>query len=243
MQGHRPRHIRDIAHLYLSRQNQNPAVRKIVIFGNTRDDFPGFHAANLAVAFARAERSVRLLDLSGLVPDSAYFLALPPEIALDPQWREKFARAPFTALAGVRLSFSLEESDGVETGAAVDVLHAPISALFSNLPEKVLGWMRGADAHVCVARGDADIPPIPEMGGRGFVVHTSPGQNLRPGWTVADPVSRWRDALTDRVPAAIRDPGSILARRYEQLRAEITTSWREAGTLDGPHGTARTRPG
>jgi len=53
MHGDSPRHIGDIAHLYLSRMRR-PRARpvRLIVAGVSPDVVPGFHAASLALAAA-----------------------------------------------------------------------------------------------------------------------------------------------------------------------------------------------
>jgi hypothetical protein len=78
--GQKRRHIRDIAHLYISgSRDRTPAPRvTLVIVGENRACFSGFHAANLAAALSARGCSVRLSERSGLLPNAGFYLALSP---------------------------------------------------------------------------------------------------------------------------------------------------------------------
>lgn len=217
MQEHRPRHIRDIAHLYLSRQM--PVVRAVTLSASSGTSFPGFHVANIAVAFTRAGYAVRLVEQSGLLPDSCYFLSLPSEIAFG-RARERFE--PVAALDGITVFFERPDPPTSPTTGAgvVDLIHAPPDP--AETPE---------------IEGDTVVTVL-EVGGR-LDVLASGRDGAVPGGLGA--ISRWRPALRDRVPVAVRDPESMLSRQYDHLCAGIISTWRGNGHAGkrGTRGSAR----
>ena len=150
--GQKRRHIRDIAHLYISGSRQRePAPRScLVIAGENKRCFPGFHAANLAAALAVRGCDVRLHERSGLLPNAGFYLALPPARYI--RW-DKSESETDPGLAGVTVDCStgaVEAFRGESPRAQVDFLHVP--PLFSALPpgECLPPWGSGVRSPVIV---------------------------------------------------------------------------------------------
>lgn len=231
MEQHRPRHIRDIAHLYLSRQKA--VVRTVTLSANSREHFSGFHAANLSVAFVRAGYSVRLFELSGLLPDSCYFLSLPSEITFSPS-RQRFG--PVAALDGITVFFSRVAPVPSPSGAGtIDLVHGP--------PESVEDSAKSTettpvDTVLSIVEIGEDTSGKPST--RLEVVGSATEGAVTGGLGV---ISRWREGLRDRTPVAVRDPGSHLSRQYDTVAAGVIATWRNNGERATRPATASARIG
>jgi hypothetical protein len=146
----RPRHIRDIAHLYISRSasKDGSPPKRVYITPTSRECFGGYHAANIALGFAHKGYAVQLMEISDTVPCSAYFLRLPPSVYLKQKARVAVPSqgAPtdsFSAMGGVMVRFKappnvsldIQPEPGLAAGitaglrrrtaGAVDVFHLP----------------------------------------------------------------------------------------------------------------------
>ena len=109
----RPRHIRDIAHLYLSRRKvpaaaaeEGPGPLHLCITSSGRNCMSGFHTANLAAALAERQSDVRIFDLSGAQPNASFYFSHPPALYLDytGDGRQRF----IPALPRVSIAFDLD---------------------------------------------------------------------------------------------------------------------------------------
>jgi len=125
--GQKRRHIRDIAHLYISgARRRDPAPRAcLLVTGENKLAFPGFHAANLAAALAARGCEVRLHERSGLLPNAGFYLALPPTGYIP--WNLADDETAI-GLSGVTLDYAPrrdEEVSGETTRPQVDFFHFP----------------------------------------------------------------------------------------------------------------------
>ena len=114
----RPRHIRDIAHLYLSRMpagGRGADARRVLVTAVSRDCFSAYHAANLALGIAKRGLEVELIEMSGLLPCAAYFLRMPPRVYL--RHKSQSPAESLSALGGVSVRFSPESEPGTPEGA------------------------------------------------------------------------------------------------------------------------------
>jgi hypothetical protein len=142
----RPRHIRDIAHLYISRSasKDGSPPKRIYITPTSRECFGGYHAANIALGFAHKGHAVQLMEISDTLPCSAYFLRLPPSVYLK-QKAPGGVPSPgaptdtFSAMGGIMVRFKAphdvtpdNQAEPVitaglrrRTAGAVDIFHLP----------------------------------------------------------------------------------------------------------------------
>jgi len=142
----RPRHFRDIAHLYISRSTSKDGSppKRVYITPTSRECFGGYHAANIALGFAQKGYAIQLMEISDTLPCSAYFLRLPPSVYLR---QKALGAAPgtgaptdtFSAMGGIMVRFIVppdvspdnEPEPGITAGlrrrtaGAVDVFHLP----------------------------------------------------------------------------------------------------------------------
>jgi hypothetical protein len=213
-----PRNIRDIAHLYIS-QSKRAGVRghrRVVVAGVNRECFPGFHTANLAAALAVNGYRVRLVELSGLLPNAARFLAMPPRVYTRALARDGTGLS-VSALNGVDLWFALPPPSD-----AVDLIHVPpidSGAEFAAARHEVQGedctWLFIAATATEVPRGRRGVARA-----RVLVVGTD-APRRKGGPVVAGQVTRWRHALAEVLPAVVRDPRSLMSRSYIECGARL----------------------
>lgn len=231
----RPRGIRDIAHLYLSRQARRaaPAPVDLWVVGEDRRCFSGFHAANLAAALAASKVHVRVFELSRLVLNSAFYFSLPPEVYLSDRASPSRQFVPgmneiSIVFDSVRLMSEPEAHDKV----SVNLIHLPPlgpDEPFTATAEE-LGRRSWADRWgVYLARGQAgsaaaslgrwiDAKAVFELG----LIQAPPPDYVRGH---LGHITRWEPSVADRVPCIVRDPRSGLSRAYlsvvESLLARV----------------------
>jgi hypothetical protein len=228
--GDPPRHIRDIAHLYISRMRRPPEARVcLAVAGMSADVIPAFHAANLALAAASRGATVRVEERSGLPVNTGYFLGLDPRCWVGGDGR---VAQPVSAFPGV--SFRLRGEADVSTSydpradAAhdIEVVHLPPWDSSAEHAEEVSRL--GARATVLyVAERDDGPCPWRERGGEvirrvAFVTgaaRSSVGVDREEGCVGV--FTRWKRALPDPVPVIIRDPGSRLSRQYRDAFSRL----------------------
>jgi hypothetical protein len=246
-----PRHIGDIAHLYLSRARVRRGASRLLVAGVSPDAIPGFHAANLALTAAAGAMTVRLVEASGLPVSAGCFLGL------DPTCWVPDGRAPAAAVSAfARVSFARSSGPGHPVpampgenggGDVLEIVHAP-------------PWDSG-DAHVravadaaaeptvLVYFAERDGSPRPWLEWRdvtnvaarvAFVTRagTEPGNP-----ECAGVITRWSAALTDPLPAVLRDPGSRLARQYRDVLTNLLADTRAVARdrAGHPHATTPIR--
>jgi hypothetical protein len=242
----RPRGIRDIAHLYLSRQasRARPAPIDLWVVGEDRRCFPGFHTANLAAALVASKVHVRVFELSRLVLNSAFYFCLPPEAYLSRPASSDRRFVP--AMNGVSIVFDsvglMGETDGSDN-ASVNLIHLPPLAPdepFMMTAEE-LGRRSWADRWgIYLYRGEAgggaaslgrwlDAKGVFELS----MADVPPSAYLRGHLGT---IPHWQTSVADRIPCVVRDPRSRLSRAYlsvvESLLARIHAVRRRR--IDGP---------
>jgi hypothetical protein len=259
----RPRHIRDIAHLYLSRTKSREIAprRLILVTAASRNDFPGYHAANLALGFAQRGFAVNLFELSGLLPCSGYFLCLPPRVYL--KHKSHSPQDPLSAVGGVTISFAPGENAVGTTGPAeiddsstrrlqtVELVHIPPLEYPERIEAVVSEVLRdGASGPRAVVFGAtsaqaADVGKRAFRNGRAvdwFTVslegrdrltanEKSAGQPTNLGY-----LPGWRRLLSDRVPCVLRDPASRVSRSYLSVCDALAMRFGASPRGPGPGG-------
>lgn len=237
----KPRHIRDIAHLYLSRmKSRETAPRRVVLVtAASRNEFPGYHAANLALGFAQCGFTVKLLELSGLLPCSGYFLCLPPRVYVKHKLHSPYE--PLSAAGGVTISFAAGERAARTAAAAendggserkpevVELVHLPPLEYPERFEAAASEVLRDAASGTRAVVLGATSAQAAEAGRRAFqygrVVdwftlsleererfatrERSAGQPASLGY-----LPGWRRLLSDRVPCVLRDPACHVSRSY-----------------------------
>jgi len=230
--GQRRRHIRDIAHLYISgARHGEPAPRLcLVIAGQDRRCFPGFHAANLAAALAARGCEVYLHERSGLLPNAGFYFSLPPSRYI--RWEDSEGETD-SGLAGVTVDCSdgtVKVARGESPRARIDLFHIPpmteknqamdCSAVSGEEPETpvivvLVGGERvwdGAPAGF-LERFDPDTVLVFRTGESGAVEREA-GSTADPPFSGLGAVTGWETALADRVPVVVRAPDSGLSAGY-----------------------------
>ncbi len=235
----KPRHIRDIAHLYLSRmQAAVPATQdRVVLCGDSRNCLPAIHTANIAAAFAlggagsNAPLDVRVFDVSGLLPNAGYYLGLPPQIYLRRHAGEGGASYP--ALVGITAGFTLSSQARQNPSlsrAMLDIVHIPplefreqFNDSLSDLGKRpvkntLFVFLQAEDCSLADAKETVESR-----------LEDAPCYSIGVEWTGdgwfrerIGTVSAWKSNVADRIPIVCRDPHSILARRYHSLVDGLT---------------------
>jgi hypothetical protein len=223
----RPRTIRDIAHLYLSRSSgpvEAPTLNLFVAAQNT-DCLSGFHAANLAAALSRRRARVRLFELSGLLPNAAFYFSYHPNVYLRSPGSGQRELHP--ALDSISITFdsirlmgegsatrelrvNLVHIPPVDNGEAFDEL-LPILRERSSHERWVLYLARdpspGSRAVFHAALGAAGTFTLSLCRVNGSGPREAAEHHL-------GHLERWESAVDDRVPTVIRNPNSALSREY-----------------------------
>lgn len=221
MGAHKPRHIRDIAHLYLSRLDPpaRDGGRCVVVAGVDRECFPAFHVANMAAALAGRGHAVRLAELSAEPLNTGFFLSLPPAVYIDPP----SDGVGVSALGRVTLVHALARETS-EAGR-IDLVHLPpvAAATHGAVLQRVMDATGASVTLLYLSAGDDPLPEPPEGAGICAVDvrgprRDGPPRNEQPDGVVwLGRIDRWHSALCDPIPPVIRDPHSMLARSYQSL--------------------------
>ena len=230
MRNDPPRHIRDIAHLYLSHMRRPGEAVRLVVTGMSADVMPGFHVANLALAVAARGIPTRIEDRSGLPVNAGCFLALDPRCWVA---REN-VRVP-SVVAFACVTFALTPASGAEADSPADslgrveIVHIPPwDASLEHTDAIARSVSREKPTIVLyLAERDAEPRPWRETGGHPDVVrrvaYVTRAGHASAGDGYAGTFTRWTRALTDPLPVVLRDPGSRLARQYGEAVSTLLT--------------------
>jgi len=231
---HRPRNIRDIAHLYLSRRVIHTPASSLNIFltASSKDCFSGFHTANLAAAFSKQKACVRVFELSGLLPNAAFYFSHSPHVYLG--WEKVSPREFAPALNAISVAFDpvrLMSEFPQDRGLRVNLIHLPpagVDGQSAVFLKRVVGrcarerWAiyLTPDGSVC----DPDV--LRWLGSRAtfsLTVDNGSGSTRPPAVATGSlgSISRWRMALKDRVPVVFRNPNTGLSRQYMAISESI----------------------
>jgi hypothetical protein len=229
-----PRHIRDIAHLYLSRARVPRGTSRLLVAGVSPDVIPGFHAANLALTAAAGGFTVRLVEASGLPVSAGCFLGLDP-CCWVPDGRapeaavSAFARVSFARSSGpAHPAPAVPGEDG--WGNVLEIVHAPPWDAGDAHVRAVVDAVAEPAALVYLAGQDGSPRPwlewrsVTNVAAR--VAFVSRGVSSPGHPECAGVITRWSTALTDPLPAVLRDPGSRLARQYRDVLTNLLADTR-----------------
>lgn len=242
----RPRSIRDIAHLYLSRNLSRRAeppppspTLNVFVASENRDCLSAFHVANIAAAMVLRNASVRVFELSGLLPNAAFYFSHRPAVYLGGAHAVPREFSPL--LNAISISFDSVRLMGqhpVEGKLRFNLIHLPTVSDPENLAE-ALSAMRercpGERWVLYVTRETTDegakILSRGLAASDAFVLHLPEGDSSGGGEIDhLGHICRWEHAAADRVPAVVRNPNSGLAREYialcESLLGRIDSSRR-----------------
>ena len=239
----KPRHIRDIAHLYLSRMPAKAGrhITRVWVVAASRDCFGAYHAANLALGIASSGHAVELVETSGVLPCAAYFLRLPPRVYL--KHKAQSPEEPLSALGGITVRFSVENraekqdppAPGFTVGGPsrrhgrrVEVVHLPPESESESLQaslalaresagnDKVRALILAADESTAREAGHRIMDEQPKVHWSTLSLdrRLTAGDRARNGGRSLGYLVGWRQLLSDPVPCVIRDPESHVARSY-----------------------------
>lgn len=231
----RGRGIRDIAHLYLSRrprQSQATAL-ELWVAGENRACLPGCHVANLAAALAMRDLRVRVVELSGLLPNAAFYFNLPPDVYLNGDGK---AESALPGLNSISVGFSAEALPAAGNGAAasIDVIHLPTlddGRSLASVAESAAQNGAVADRRaLLIERQPSESAP--------FEAWLEPDAVFRLGLEALPvapysrghlgAVSGWEAFVNDRLPRVARDPECTLARDYLSIIDSMLSRIRSA---------------
>lgn len=216
----RARHIRDIAHLYLS--HSVPARRRmplnIYITASTRDCFSSLHVANLAVALADRSDPLCVYEFSGLLPNVAYHLSYPPAVYLS---RNQEEDAWLLGPRSLRLALSRAALPQSDTGdGEIRLIHLPPIArglaaedCYRHVSQKLTGsscliTLLDQDGPQ-VTWPDIEVPIVST-----FVLNLVPSVKRGNCNESLGFLGDWRRHVGDRTPVVLQHPGSPIAREY-----------------------------
>lgn len=256
---HRPRHIRDIAHIYLSRMRDRAAVPRLslIVTSERKELFPAFHVANLAVAFSRRRAHVHVFELSGLHPNVCFHFSHEPRTYLPDPGR---AARVIRAFPGITVGFDPAAappeggpaSDGY--GVRVNMVHLP--PVRGREGTAAPPPPAGRDDYVWGLLLAGDETPGGETGGvfgacrpaLSFMLRVqgaapesllAVASDRAAEFTDVGVVDGWRHALAERVPVVLRDPGGRLALSYLSVCENLLNrfaSWSKSGHARRPPG-------
>jgi len=258
-QDGKPRSIRDIAHLYISRSKASASSGLVCVAGEDTRCFSGFHAANLAASFSLSGSPVRVIDRSGLLPNAGYFLLAPSS--------ESFPRAGSSlrtvmGMAGIEIQFlragsaershpaadrleiihlpplSRPEHFANELGGALGVEKAP--ALFVLLGTRfgrrsslmdLVGKAWGPDAIALLQVREAQPPAAGE-------IDAAPGGPAGLETAGPDPISLgsvvgWEDLLGEGMAPPLRDPDAEFSRAYRSVAETVRFELKRLEKISG----------
>jgi hypothetical protein len=229
MRGEPPRHIRDIAHLYLSRMHgPGSGAARVIVAGIGAEVVPAFHVASLALAAASRGIPVRIVEASGLPVNAGCFLGLDPRC-----WVPGVGRASAAVAAFPRVTFTLTDEPDAAVArdpaaeGAIDIVHAPpwsSGVEHTRALERALA-RAGPATVLYLAERDEEPRPWRQTNGRADVARcvafVTRAGHAAAGDGCAGVFTHWMRALTDPLPVAMRDPGSRLARQYEEAISHL----------------------
>ena len=140
LNSQKPRHIRDIAHLYLSRIKKPvtsfPPAPALILVADDKRCLPGFHAANLAAGLSAKGLRVRFTETSGLLPNAGYYMFLPPERYIH--WNRRKQGPIYSGMAGIKIGFQaagLSSEPGTPAAKEIRIFHLPPVHTKPEFPE------------------------------------------------------------------------------------------------------------
>jgi hypothetical protein len=266
----KPRHIRDIAHLYLSRlpEKRNGRHSLLYIAASSVDCFGAYHAANIALCLQQRGQRVRLIDLSGNLPCCAYFLKLPPRVYI--KQKKENPGEELSALAGISVCFEAPGSHAAKpggeegivagfrprAGSQIDIVHLP-PASASDAAEAALRsceslpGVRNATAAV-LAPDDrtAQMAGGRLFGSRSGIDWVTLALSRKPRAEEHEGSFRqslgylagWRPLLSDPLPCVVRDPESHLSRSYFSVSEALISRSNRPGDNHAVSKSQRTKP-
>lgn len=222
----RPRHIRDIAHLYLSKKKRatGSVPVRLLVAAQDQTSFPAFHVANIAAAMALRKARVRIHELSGILPNACFYFCHPPHIYMGSKTESDTV---IPGLHGIDLSFDLPgrvDTDDVDAPFHVTLVHLPPFSLEKDVLKTAdaLTDFDGETWAMLLVGDDAILPDfqaqfVDRLGSyRSLVLSTGAGPTPieDEGPRKLGGVYDWESSLTDRVPIVLRSPEIPLSLTY-----------------------------
>ena len=244
---HKPRHIRDIAHLYISRlpQRGTADTKDVLVVGVARECFPGYHTANIAAGLAKSF-SVRLVEISGLWPCSAHFLSLRPQVYL--RRKDRLRTEQLSALGNINICFSIPgERSGEPARAggngrtrsragAIDLYHLPPVEDHDELEKTLTEGLAFMGPHTQIAllasnelNARTAWKSMDGLWGNAvqntiiLAANSMSQDKHQQELTNTRYLTNWRKPLCDNVPCVVRAPDSYLSRTYMSICGELSS--------------------
>jgi hypothetical protein len=261
----KPRHIRDIAHLYLSRIQKREEARHdhVLVFGSNRKCFPAFHLANLATSmsltfFRSGSRTgITILEASGILPNTGYYLTLDPLDYLAEHG------GTIGALLSIDVKFTTAAdptctlSPATEVGRRISFIHLPPLSDGKRFLESLAHFedaIDGGKIFLYVTDGGVESGGMP---GRVQELLESPSLSILhvgvPGGgedtllgsrrILGHMPSGWRLHVSDRLPVVLRNPGGELATLYESSSEILLYRIGSERRVEGATNRAGSSPG
>lgn len=259
----RPRNIRDIAHLYLSRRTGNARAFRSNIFvvAEHRRCVSGFHAANMAAAMSTLKARVRVFELSGLLPNIPFYFCDSPDVYLRLLVGSPRDFSP--GLNGISITFDsvrLMSDQPEDGGVQINLIHLPpVDAMddYARFLEEFADRCPG-DRWAVYLAGNASSDGMGRLFTEALGASATFALSLGGSHEFTRParaavrhlgsVGNWHSGVKDRVPVVFRNPKAGLAREYlsicESLLSQINSARRsgDAGQLVGAFRSRSTRP-
>jgi hypothetical protein len=198
-------------------------VLNLFVCAESRDCLSGFHVSNIAAAMSTRRMSVRVFELSGLLPNVAYYFSHRPAVYLKPLIGPVVQ--PIPGASGITIAF---DSAGLGTvhyaddGVCLNLVHLPTldraddpHAPMVALREQCLGerWVihltrdAGRQTQFRETLGAAATFTLLLPSAGRSVPMTVPGESL-------GSIRGWEARVGDRLPVVLRNRDSKLARDY-----------------------------
>jgi hypothetical protein len=213
------------------------------IVGEDKRSLSAFHAANIAAGLAARRLRVRVFELSGLLPNVAFYFCLSPGIYLDQRTTRVKEFCP--GLNGVSVVFDsvAPRQASVDDSVTINLVHMPppgerLAALADELTRPNPPAARGIFlSHGAPGRGSKALE---SWLGADAVFELTLGNESPPGYCQnhLGAIANWQGAVVDRIPSVVRNPNSTLARNYlgvvDSLLARVQAV-RQRGTQGEGH--------
>ncbi|GEM_PF-6530032 len=254
----KPRHIRDIAHLYLtglakSKSHFNDIV---MVIGEDSSCFTALQIANLATSSALGfltasiSKSINICEISGLMPETGFYFSMPAESYMS---RDEGAKESSVCAL---LNIKIDSSPGAASArretlreGSLDFVHLPPLSNRSALAKALAVFDTDVhDGMVLLVVGKKEVSADKAawlqdaLGGKCRVSLLDIGKRIerncyqKGALNPSGSLEGWHTILTDRLPVVLRSPRSVLAGAYESacesLLYRIKTSRRTVPYAD-----------
>jgi hypothetical protein len=185
------------------------------VIGRDRTCLPGFHVANIAAALAATNVRVRVFELSGVLPNAAFYFCLPPAVYIERSTPE--ARTLTPGLNKISVAFDTDRlagSGNPRERVSVNLIHMPPQD--TPALEKCANELSrtGVDRWALSLGGRSDGLGLWVDSKAVFELALEPSAPGAYARGYVGEVVGWEASVADRVPSVVRNPRSGLARAY-----------------------------